>query len=44
MTIKNRHSLSLITEILNRFNDVKKFIKVDLKNIYHKIRIKQNDE
>ena len=44
MTIKNRHSLSLITKTLNRLNDVKKFIKVDLKNAYHKIRIKQNDE
>ena len=44
MTIKNRHSLSLITKTLNRFNDVKKFIKIDLKNVYHRIRIKQNDE
>ena len=44
MTIKNRHSLFLITEILNCFNDAKKFIKIDLKNVYHKIRMKQNDE
>ena len=44
MTIKNRHSLFLITKTLNRFNDVKKFIKIDLKNVYHRIRIKQNDE
>ena len=44
MTIKNRHLLFLITKTLNRFNDVKKFIKIDLKNVYHRIRIKQNDE
>ena len=44
MTIKNRHSLFLITKILNRFNDVEKFIKIDLKNAYYKIHIKQNDE
>ena len=44
MKIKNRHSLFLITETLNRLNDVKKFIKIDLKNVYHKIHIKQNDK
>ena len=44
MIIKNRHSLFLITKTLNRFSDVKKFIKIDLKNVYHRIRIKQNDE
>ena len=44
MTIKNRHLLFLIIKTLNRFNDVKKFIKIDLKNVYHRIRIKQNDE
>ena len=42
--VKNRHSLSLITKILNRLNDFKRFIKFDLKNVYHKIRIKRDDE
>ena len=42
--VKNRHSLSLITKILNRLNDFKRFIKLDFKNVYHKIRIKRDDE
>ena len=44
MTIKNRHSLFLIIETLDRLNDVKCFIKLNLKNVYHRIRIKQDDE
>ena len=42
--IKNRHSLSLITKILNRLYDVKFFIKLILKNVYNKIRIKNNSK
>ncbi len=37
--IKNRHSLSLINETLDRLNKVKQFTKLDLKNIYHCLRI-----
>ena len=44
ITIKNRHSLFLITKILNRFNEVKRFIKLNLKNTYYCIRIKYNNE
>ena len=44
MTIKNRHSLSSIIEILNRLCETRRFIKLNLKNVYHCIRIKQNDE
>ena len=44
VTIKNRHPLPLITETLDRLSGVKKFIKVDLKDAYHRIRIKQGDE
>ena len=44
MIIKNRHSLSLIMKMLNRLYDVKIFTKLNLKDIYHKIRIKKNDE
>ena len=40
ITIKNRHSLFLITKILNRFCEIKCFIKLNLKNVYHRIRIK----
>ena len=42
--IKNRHSLLFITETLNRLCDVKRFTKLNLKNVYHRIRIKQDDE
>ena len=44
MIIKNRHSLPLISEILNRLSEVKYFIKLNLKNAYHQICIKKGDE
>ena len=40
--IKNRHSLFLIIEILNRLCDVVLFIKLNFIHIYHRIRIKEN--
>ena len=42
--VKNWHSLSLITETLNRLNEFKQFIKFNFKNVYHRIRIKCDDE
>ncbi len=30
ITIKNRYSISLINQLLNRFNEAKKFIKLDI--------------
>ena len=42
--IKNRHSLSLIIETLNRLCEAKRFIKLNLKNVYHRIRIRRDDE
>ena len=42
--IKNRHSLSLITKMLNRLCKVKRFIELNLKNVCHQIWIKRNDE
>ena len=42
--VKNRHSLSLITETLNRFNKFKQFTKFDFKNVYHRIRIKRDNK
>ena len=42
--IKNRHSLFLISKTLNRLNNFKIFIKLDFKDIYHRIRIKKGDE
>ena len=44
MIIKNRYSLFLIIKTLNRLYDVKNFTKLNLKNIYYKIRIKKNDK
>ena len=42
--IKNRHFLSFITKMLNLLCEVKRFIKLNLKNVYHRIRIKKDDE
>ena len=42
--IKNYHFLSFITKMLNRLCEIKRFIKLNLKNVYHQIRIKKNDE
>ena len=44
VTIKNRYSLSLISETLNRLNEVKRFTKLNLKNAYYRIRIRKGDE
>ena len=40
--IKSYYSLYLINEILNRLNDIIKCIKLNLKNAYHRIRIKKD--
>ncbi len=42
MIIKNRYPLFLITEILNRLYSFKIFIKLDFKDTYYRIRIKEN--
>ena len=42
--IKNRYFLSLITKTLNCLCEVKRFTKLNLKNAYHRIRIKKDDE
>ena len=44
LIIKNRCSLSLIDEMLDRFMSAAYFIKLDLKNAYHRIKIRKNDE
>ena len=44
ITVKNHHSLSLINETLDRLNKVKQFTKLDLKNVYHRLRIQHKDE
>jgi hypothetical protein len=42
--VKNRYSLSLISETLNRIVDVKYFIKLDIIATYNKLRIKKRNE
>ena len=42
--IKNRHSLFLIFETLNRLYESKIFIKLNFKNVYHRLRIKVDDK
>ena len=42
--IKNRYLLSLINKILNRLNNIKYFIKLNLKNIYYRIYIRKSNE
>ena len=42
--VKNRHPLFLITEIINRLSESVIFIKLNLKNVYYKIRIREKDE
>jgi len=44
ITVKNHHSLSLINETLDRLNKIKQFIKLNLKNVYHCLKIQREDE
>jgi len=44
VTVKNRHPLPLISETLDRLGRAKRFTKLDLKDAYHRIRIKEGDE
>jgi hypothetical protein len=44
ITVKNRYPLPLISEILDRLNGSTIFSKIDLKNTYYRIRIKEGDE
>ena len=42
--VKYRHSLPLISETLDRLSRAKVFIKLDLNDAYHRVRIKEGDE
>ncbi len=44
ITVKNCHSLLLISKTLNHLSEVKMFIKLDFKNAYHYIKIKKDDK
>ena len=42
--IKNCHFLSFITKRLNRLCEVRRFIKLNLKDVYHRIWIKKSNK
>jgi hypothetical protein len=44
LIIKNRHALPLIDETINRLSNTKIYIKLDLKNVYYRIRIKVSNK
>ena len=42
--IKNKYLLLFFLKMLKRFAKARKFIKNDIHNAYHRIRIRKNDE
>ena len=44
ITVKNRYPLPLISEIMDRISGAKYFSKIDVKDAYYRIRIKEGDE
>lgn len=44
VTVKNRYALPLISEILNRVQGAKFFSKIDLKDAYYRVRIREGDK
>src|SRR5207248_3409783 len=43
-TVKNRYPLPLISQILDRLVRAKIYTKLDLKDAYHRVRIRRGDE
>jgi hypothetical protein len=44
ITKKDRSALPFISEVFNRLGSAKIFIKLDLKNAYHRLRIKKGNK
>ena len=44
ITKKNRYFLFLIKNILDRISGAKIFTKINIKNVYYRIRIREDDE
>ena len=44
VTVKNRHPLPLIAESLERLAQARIYTKLDIRDAYHRIRIKEGDE
>lgn len=44
VTVKNRHPLPLISESLERLSQARYYTKLDVREAYHRIRIREGDE
>ena len=44
VTVKNRFPLPLIPEMLDRLHLAKVFAKIDLRNAYHQVRVREGNE
>jgi hypothetical protein len=44
ITVKNKYTLFFIGEFINKLSDAAIYIKLDIRNIYYKIRIRSNDK
>ncbi len=44
ITVKNNYPLPLLSETLDRFAHARHFTKIDIRNAYHRIRIRKGDE
>jgi hypothetical protein len=44
ITVKNRHPLPLISESLERLVQAKFYTKLDVREAYHRVRIRKGDE
>jgi hypothetical protein len=44
ITVKNRYTLFLIGELIDKLYDAAIYTKLDIRNIYYKIRIRFNDK
>ena len=44
ITIKNRYPLSLMSSVFDQIQQAKVFTKLDLRNAYHLVRIREGDE
>jgi len=44
LTVKNRYPLPLMGELMDRLSKAKRYTKLDLRNAYHRIHIREGDE
>jgi hypothetical protein len=44
VTIKNRYSIPLVREIIDRLSKAKLFTKLNLRDAYYRLRIKERDK